>query len=350
MNKRILLLVIIVISIFIILLLPQKTECSCGNGICEPVETTGKCEQDCNSDSVNFNPGRVHHLKVDNYDRKYYVHLPPEYNKTKQLPVVLVLHGGHGNGKASARQNEFYKLADKEGFIAVFPEAFPGPKISSNLRYQHWNGGPRTNLHKCRDIDDVKFISLMIDQLKTNYNIDNKKVYATGISNGGTMAYRLACELSDKIAAIAPVGANQLDIKCTPLKPVAIFHIHGLKDKILPYQGGKVSDDTEDWRPVNEVITEWIKRNECSENSVIVEEDKEKICHTYADCKNNSTIKLCALKKHGHTWPGGTYNGAKSCKLRPDGIICKMWKDFVGPIQMYSANEEIWSFFKKHSL
>lgn len=326
-------------------------------------------------------------------NRKYSVHIPPSYDKSIPTPVVLNFHGGYGYGPTVERQSGMSLTADRHGFISVYPTAVRGPRFvdkegrTTGWYYSHWNGGPRADKNKSHNTDDLGFVKKMIDDLEGKFNIDTNRVYATGFSNGGTFVYRLACQLSDKIAAVAPLGTDQLDITCNPLRPIAIFHIHGSDDRYVPFSGGFSKYLPGDyWKPIPKLIDGWRKRNGC-----VIGNDSRSCndtgisqitypgvqCTTYGPYKNNTEVKLCVIEGGDHTWPGneGIYGGAKTCAPWPDGqtgiptppddyrcdkeatkmetaqCLCAKLYGFFG-YRYYAAsiNDLIWEFLKKHSL
>ena len=177
-------------------------------------------------------------LDFEGLERSYILHVPSAYDKTHPLAVVLVFHGGGGNAENTVNTSEFNKQADKSGFLAVYPNGSGrlGDKILT------WNGGTCCGFALEHNIDDVGFVRAILKDLQSIAEIDSKRVYATGISNGGIMAYRLACEASDVIAAIGPVAGTQNFTPCEPNQPVSVIHFHGTDDQHLPYAGGIGAD------------------------------------------------------------------------------------------------------------
>lgn len=173
-------------------------------------------------------------------ERTYLIHIPPSYDKTKPIPLLIVLHGGGGTGKNMVKltQGGFDKLSDKEGFVVVYPNGIE----------KHWNDGRSGEetgyrVHK-ENLDDVGFISTLIDYLIKELNIDPKRVYVTGMSNGAIMSYRLACELTEKIAAIAPVTGNMpqnIYPSCSPLRPISVLAINNVNDPLMPWAGKDIT-------------------------------------------------------------------------------------------------------------
>jgi len=238
----------------------------------------------------------------------------------------------------------FNKLADKDGFIVIYPDGIG----------QNWNDGrmdeeAEDRAHK-ENIDDVGFISGLIDYMIRNYNSDPKRVFVTGISNGAIMAYRLACELSHKITAIAPVDGNipsMLFPDCRPTDPVSVLAINNVNDPLVPFEGGEIYGHfhrTKLGRVIsaNESVKFWVKVNKCSETPVIIEEpDKDPGDGTrvakeqYINGIDGTEVVLYSVEGGGHTWPGGF-------QYLPVWLIGRTSRDI-------EACDVIWSFFKKHS-
>jgi polyhydroxybutyrate depolymerase len=194
--------------------------------------------------------------------RHYALHFPPQYDGSTPLPLVICLHGGFGSGLQFEEQSTLSEKSDEAGFVAVYPNG-TGYLLAPNLRF--WNAGNCCGYAEEQNIDDVGFIEAMIDALVADYAIDATRVYSTGISNGAFMSYRLACELSDKIAAIAPVAGGMLVDECLPSSSVPIIHFQSFLDTSNPYTGG-VGDGvgTHDNPPLDSVFTVWANTNLCT--------------------------------------------------------------------------------------
>jgi polyhydroxybutyrate depolymerase len=281
----------------------------------------------------------------DSLKRTFNIHIPSTFDKSVQLPLVIALHGRGANGVSMIilTHKGFNKMADNDGFIIVYPDG-----IELN-----WNDGrmdeeANDRAHR-ENIDDVGFISALIDSMITDYNIDPKRVYVTGISNGAIMSYRLACELSDKITAIAPVDGNipiMLFPECSPSRPVSVLAINNTDDPLVPFDGGYIygirKKNLGKVLSVNESIGFWITTNKCSFTPVLAEEpDRDPKDGTRVTIKQyingieGTEVILYTVEGGGHTWPGGV-------QYLPAWVIGKTSRDF-------DANEVIWSFFKKHS-
>jgi polyhydroxybutyrate depolymerase len=175
----------------------------------------------------------------DGLERTYRIHIPSLYDKDKPMPLVIVLHGSEGSAKSMENLSGFNTLSDKEGFIVVYPNAIE----------KHWNDGldmPQYRSNR-ENIDDVGFISILIDYLIKELNIDKKRIYVTGMSNGAIMSHRLACEVSERIAAIAPVvGAmpEKVVSHCSPSRPISVLIINSVDDPIVSWEGIELEDGT----------------------------------------------------------------------------------------------------------
>jgi polyhydroxybutyrate depolymerase len=270
-------------------------------------------------------------LRHDGRVRTYLVHLPASYSKDKAWPVVLVLHGGGGHGEQMAEMTGFSRKADREGFIAVYPNG----SGRWQTRFLTWNSGNCCAWAYENRIDDAGFIRALIGELKQDYAVDGRRVFATGISNGAMMSYRLACELSDLIAAIGAVAGAQ-NIECRPAQPVSVVILHGTADLHVLYKGGAplrmvdVGNPRVD-RPVSEAVAFWVKHNRCGESPA--KENKGKVAvESYGGCAAVTAVTLYTLQDEGHTWPGGTK--------------WAFWAD--EPSREISATDVTWEFFKDH--
>ena len=270
-------------------------------------------------------------IQYEGRERSWIVHQPPSYNPGKRWPVVLVFHGGGGNGEQMAGMTGFSHKADREGFLAVYPN---GTGRWQN-RFLTWNAGNCCAYAYENHIDDVGFIRALIGQLKKDFSVDERRVFAAGISNGAMMSYRLACELSDQIAAIGPVAGAQ-NIDCKPARPVSAIILHGTADLHVLYKGGTplrmadVRNPRVD-RPVAEAVAFWVKYDRCRENPSREKKGKVTV-ESYGGCIAGRAVTLYTLADEGHTWPGGTK--------------WAFWAD--EPSREISATDVIWDFFKNH--
>ena len=273
-------------------------------------------------------------LKMGETERSYLVHVPPQYDPQKPTPVMLVLHGAGTNGRITVSFTGMNKKADQAGFVAVYPN---GTGLAGLMLT--WNaGGFRSQEGKA---DDVAFITKLLDDLATVANVDPKRVFATGMSNGGMMCYRLAAELSDRIAAIAPVAGTMAIDGYKPKRSVPVMHFHGTADKMVPFAGpsGKTPKFLK-FKSVEETIKLVAKANDCPEEPQVEElpakadDGTAVIKKTYGLGKDGADVVLFIIEGGGHTWPG---------QQPPVEFIGKSTKNI-------SANDHIWAFFEKHPM
>ena len=276
-----------------------------------------------------------HSVTVDGISRKYLVFAPKGFDKP--LPVVLAFHGGGSNARQMERYTRFNDLAAKEGFLVVYPEAVDG----------NWNDGrgiAGVRAHQ-ENIDDVKFVRLIVDRISKEHKIDRSRVFSTGISNGAFMSHRLATEASDLIAAIAPVVggmAPAMAKKFHPAHPVSILIIQGDADPLVPIRGGTVGFFRGSRRghviPTEETISLYVRRNGNQGEPTITTLDRDKKDGTsveirkYPDGPGGVKTQVYIVRNGGHTWAGRPL-------YLPEMLIGKASKEF-------SATEVIWEFFK----
>lgn len=275
-------------------------------------------------------------LKVGELERSYLVHVPPSYSKDKPAALVFVFHGGGGQAKQMIRFTGMAALSDQEGFIAVFPDAVDG----------NWNDGRNADsIPSQRDkIDDVGFVAAMIDALSKEFKIDPKRVYATGISNGGFISERLGAQLSDRFAAIAPVASGMapwIAENFAPKEPVSVLILNGTEDPLVPYHGGPVVRDRGKTIDTDEIVKKWAAHNQCSDKPEVDDlpdrdpNDGTRIKRsTWTKGKNATEVVLYSIQGGGHTWPGGT-------QYLPERVVGRVCRDI-------EAEKIIWEFFAKH--
>jgi len=275
-------------------------------------------------------------------ERTYRIHIPPSFDKAKPIPLLIILHGGGGSHEKMEKLtlSGFDVLSDKEGFVAVYPDGVEN----------HWNDGRENVRYRAHreKIDDVGFIAGLIEHLAKELNVDKKRIYVTGISNGAMMSYRLACELSEKITAIAPVaGALPENLSsCSPSRAVSVLIMNGAEDPLVPWQGGEIRLGRLKLGKVlsvTETVKRWVNQNQCSPSPAVTWElDKDPQDgtrvrrETYNQCREGTEVALYAIVNGGHTWPGGY-------QYLPESFIGKTCRDI-------DANEVIWNFFKKHTI
>ena len=259
-------------------------------------------------------------LQVSNLTRLYDLHIPSSYHNQKPMPLVLVFHGASGDGRGMAQMTGFNQVAEKEGFIAAYPDAIGG----------HWNS---LRGNKPDTTNDVGFVAALIDKLSEQYNIDRRRIYITGFSNGGMFAQRLACELGDKIAAASIVSAtmpDHLSRICQSTKPISMLFMHGTDDPVIPYgPPGKALLSLAD------TVKFWNDHNQCvaKRNSEVLPHVPQVRLDTYQNCTNKTDVMLYTIEGGGHAWSGA------EATPDPSG----------NTPQPIKATEVIWNFFSKYS-
>lgn len=273
-------------------------------------------------------------IKVGDLDRTF-LFFAPNQNKEK-LPLVFVFHGGGGDGKGIAGLTKFANLAEKEKFIAVFPDGIG----------KSWNDGRETDAIAAQreKHDDLAFVKAIIEWLSKEFNIDEKRIFATGISNGGIFSHFLGANLADRFAAIAPVAGGipkPFNQRFNPANPVSVLIIQGTADPLVLYDGGAVARNRGEIISTDEAIGLWKKTNRITSESIKgilpdIQPNDGCTVETYlwTNGKNNTEIKLLKQVGGGHTWAGGI-------QYAPKFFIGGVCRDF-------NATETIWEFFKTH--
>ncbi len=272
-------------------------------------------------------------LEVDGQTRTYLVHVPPEYDPQNPAPMVLAFHGAITNAPIMVVSSGLNQKADEAGFVAVYPNG-----TGKSGFFLAWNAGGMVNPSNAERPDDVKFVERLLDDLATVVNVDPKRIYATGHSNGGMMCYRLAAELPDRLAAIAPIAAV-MATACRPKEPVPVIHFHGTDDARVPFSDRDSKKlKSNGFRSVSETMRIWARANRCRTRPVTTRlpdkvDDGTTIKRVgYSPGKEGSEVVLFAIEGGGHTWPGRKPFAAISGKSTMD--IC--------------ANDLIWEFFSTH--
>ena len=251
---------------------------------------------------VAFAPAgtRARRLRVEGRARTYLVHLPPARLGSPLQPAVIVLHGHGGTASKAMRVSRMNAKADAEGFLAVYPEGASW----AGTPWRSWNAGRCCGYAEATGVDDIAFLRALIEDLRSAFPVDPARIYVTGMSNGGMMAYRAACELSDLIAAIAPVAGAMSAAACEPAHPVSLLIIHGTHDRYVPYEGGvspATRDDRED-PPVMEAAAFWAKRNGCANQPE--REPHGAVTHAwFPGCADGAAVGVYTVEDGRHAWP-----------------------------------------------
>lgn len=290
------------------------------SSIAAQVKSTEKVAYGDNYDSLS-NQGR---------SRTYYLYTPKSYNPQRPTPLVIVFHGDDGSGRSMSDVSRFNELAEQKGFIVVYPDGVD----------HTWN----TRGNSQASVNDVSFVSALIDRIQETRNIDSRKVYATGFSRGGILAQTLACQMPDKIAAFASVAGSlpvQLQSSCQSGTPVSMLMINGTKDQEVHYQGDDKSQP-DALVSIPQTVNFWRSHDQCTapaENSQLPNSNSGDLSvktSRYSGCSRGAEVVEAAVVDGGHFWPGGA----------SDDKNLKQVNAQLG----FNATQTIWDFFQRHTL
>jgi len=271
-------------------------------------------------------------IEVDGLDRRYVMHVPAT-QPTAPRPVVLAFHGGASNPDGMVRLTGLNDLADREDFVAVYP-AGTG-RFRALLT---WNAGACCGYAKRQGIDDVAFVEAVIADVRQATTIDPRRIYATGMSNGAMLAYRLAAELPGTLAAIAPV-AGSLEVGVpADASPTPVIHFHGTDDTHVPIDGGVGPDSLVGvpFQSVADSVGTWVRTNGCRPDPVVttlpdLADDGMRVeRRDYRGCQ--AAVSLVVVGGGGHTWPGTP---------RLERLLGPATRDI-------DASRMMWRFFSRH--
>lgn len=256
----------------------------------EPGPTGKPTRRPSEVDGIPTSAG-THKLKMDvpgPGHREYRLRVPPGLEKSaKPLPLVLAIHGGASNADAFERLTGFNEIADEENVLVAYPEGF----------VLSWNAGGCCGPAKLGNVDDVGFLTKLIEKLVDAGVADPGRVFAAGFSNGGGMAYRMACEGPGRLKAIGVVSAA-LIMECAPSRPVSAMIVHGTADRSVPYNGGGKRDFNDDrpFPPFQKAVDFWLKQDRLGP----LRDDGK--CRS---SKGETTVRVCTIKGGTHRWPDG---------------------------------------------
>jgi polyhydroxybutyrate depolymerase len=267
-------------------------------------------------------------MRLDGYTRGWRLYVPASLPEAGFVPLVIGLHGGLGSGEQFAADARFDEQAERGAFIAVYPD---GVARSGLIDARTWNAGSCCGTAVSEGVDDVAFIEALLDRLVGELPLDEDRVYVTGHSNGAMMGYRLACELSDRIAAIAVV-AGSLEAPCAPSEPVSILSIHGDADESHPLEGGNGprAITNVDYNSVASSIASWRDLDGCPGEPVVTEVGPVH-AETWSRCAENTEVGSIVVAGASHSWPGGAPTGP----LRAD------------PSSDLDASAAVWDFLSR---
>ena len=280
-----------------------------GDGAAVPVRCDGKKVRSGDSTTTVTSSGR---------GRTARVHVPASYDPSLPSPVVLAFHAFGSDAIQAEIYTGITRKADEASFVAVYPQGL----VNS------WNGGACCGEAARTGVDDVRFVADLLDVLEDELCIDRRRVFATGMSNGAFFSHRLGCELSTRIAAIAPVAGVLGVPACTPSRRVPVIEFHGTSDTVVPFGGSAALG----FGSVTETVDGWANRNGCSASETVTFQTGDSRCAKRTPCSDGASVVLCTVTGGGHTWPGaaqipGVYTTAS-----------------------LSATDALWEFFEAHPL
>jgi polyhydroxybutyrate depolymerase len=249
-------------------------------------------------------------FEFDGLERTYRVFRPAALASAAPVPLVVMLHGGFGTGLQAEKSYHWDEEAARFGFVVLYPDGIR----------RAWNAGICCGAPQRNNVDDVGFLSALIERVARDQNVDRSRIYLTGISNGAMMAYRMACEAPLDIAAIGPV-AGTLPVSCAQAKPTSALAIHGLLDKLVPFEGGAAS------------VAHWRKIDRCAAPAV---SSSGSVTESRAACAQGRAVELIAIAGVGHQWPGSV----------PPPAFLQPWMG--PPSTALDATATLWQFFSAH--
>ena len=266
-------------------------------------------------------------LQHDDRDRTYLLYRPESLSRRESVPLVLVLHGGFGSGSQAEQTYRWDQLADREGFVVVYPDGVG----------RSWNAGGMCCGPALREgVDDAGFLAQLIETVAKAENIDRRRVYMTGMSNGAAMAYRYACEARVTVAAIGPV-AGTFSQACPYPKPVSVLAIHGLADQNVPFAGGPGTKGVTkgNWLSVEQTLDAFRNASRCGPAAT---QKAGAVQTSTAHCEQGREIVLMTITNAGHQWPGSAPRSGPLSRLLPVDT----------PSTAVDATVTLWAFFRSH--
>jgi polyhydroxybutyrate depolymerase len=242
-------------------------------------------------------------VRIGFWRRYYYFYVPPGLSPEVRPPLVIGLHGGAGNALAFSQHTGLREMADHYGMVVAAPQAW-GWWWS---RWGTWNADSTTRLGLAErlEFDDLCFLDAVIGSMEAETGTDPARVFAMGVSKGGMMAYRMACAMPDRIAAIAVVAGTLSTDHCPEGAAVPLVHIHGSRDENVPLEGGRgrYSARGADWPPVMAGIDLFRRANGCAPDPEIVRVAPDTVCRIWRS-PDGAEVQLCLVEGGGHAWPG----------------------------------------------
>jgi len=265
--------------------------------------------------------------------RTYRVHVPVRYAQSEPAPLLVALHGGGIDAVGDDGFDGLTRASELEGFIAVLPDAYVAP---GKGKKPSWNAGNCCGDARDKKVNDIGFIEQVVSNVFRQVSIERQRIYAAGISDGGMMAYKLACELPFVFRAVASVGGTDNTAYCKPGKEVSVVHFHAKNDPHVPFSGGAAGESLDSGKATAltsapETVRKWARVNGCDPAPRRILDQAGAYCEAYTYCRRRTEVRLCVTDTGGHSWPGAKARGRGQA-----------------PSQAIAGTEAMWGFFVSH--
>jgi polyhydroxybutyrate depolymerase len=281
-------------------------------------------------------PAAAQTQQIQVQGRKVLVHVPPGYDPARPAPLVLAFHGGGGSAGFMADDSRYglQRQADQNGFIVAFPNGasrLPGGRLAT------WNAGACCAYARDGNSDDVGYARAVVGAIGARYAVDAGRVFATGMSNGGMLVHRLACDAADVFRAVASVAGPDATTQCNPARPVSVLHIHARDDDHVLFDGGagpgafRDRHSVMDFVSVPQTIAGWVRRDQCRGAPQRVLQVPGAYCDAYQSCADGAQVQLCVTDTGGHSWPGADrVRAGKEAASTALDASATIWRFFAG--------------------
>ncbi|MDF2463314.1 MAG: poly(3-hydroxybutyrate) depolymerase [Ramlibacter sp.] len=249
-------------------------------------------------------------IQHDGLARTYRVHVPPRYDPAEPAPVLVALHGGGVDRVGDDGFDSLARESDLNGFIAVYPDAWTAPGQGKRAA---WNAGHCCGDAHERNVNDVGFVAQVVTHVFRQVSIDRERIYAAGVSDGGMMALRLACDLPNLFRGVASVGGAVSTTHCTPGKPVSVLQFHARNDPRVPLASARAT------------AVKWAELNGCSNTPRLVLEKAGAYCEAWTYCRRQTMVQMCVTDTGGHSWPGAKARVATAAPSKAISATDAMW-------------------------
>jgi len=289
----------------------------------------------------NYEPGthkRKLDLRVLGFHRSYLIHVPKNYDRAEPRPLVVALHGAFSTAEEMEEETGFSELADREGFLVAYPNG-----ITLFGWFQHWNAGHCCGRAMKDQVDDLGFVSMVIEEVRGGFHVDSSRIYMVGYSNGGMLAYLFAAQEPETLAAVAVIAAtigsspspSEPEV-CIPSAraPVPVMALHGREDDSIPYEGGRLGNEDYSYVSVKESMKFWLKANQIPLAAQREEMMAGRVMKdTWKTQEKDREVILWTLEGWKHTIPTNYFT-----KKLPEN----------DPLRNFHATDIIWDFFRSH--